>query len=322
MAIEFRKANRRQVKARIGIVGPSGSGKTYTALVIARELGRNVFLIDSENRSADMYADEFDFAKCDLTSFRPRVYVEAIRAAEAAGADVIVVDSLSHAWAGSDGALSLADEAMVRYKGNKFAAWRDVTPEHNALVDAIVRCRAHIICTMRAKTAYELEKDEQGKVVPRKIGLAPVQRDGMEYEFDLVADMDHEHNFVVSKSRIRILDKAVIRMPDGTLGRQIREWLETGVPEEPEQAMAAGQGTAPDPVPAPPGSELAAEADVKAVYHRGHRELGLSPARLKALLVKATGRDSTEGLTVGELQRWQQEIESAGNKGRAGFGAA
>lgn len=315
MAIQFRKAEKRQAKARIGIVGPSGAGKTYTALTLAKALGENVFLIDSENKSSDYYADEFDFVKCDLDSFRPRVYVEAIKAAEAAGADVIIVDSLSHAWAGADGALNMADEATARNKGNKWAAWREVTPDHNLLVETIVRCKAHIICTMRAKTAWETTKDEKGRTVPVKIGLAPVQRDGMEYEFDVVADMDHVHNFVVSKTRIRTLDNLVIKEPDESLGGRIREWLETGaaseVAEKPEEAQAVDTE---DEVEAPRRADqsVATDEQVKEVYAFGKNALQLAPNQLKAALKRVTGKESTTGLSVDELQAWEREINRLG----------
>lgn len=300
MTVRFRTASRKQAKARVGLVGPSGSGKTYTSLVIAQELGEKVYLIDSENKSADHYGNDFRFEKCDLMRFRPQDYVEAIRAAEEEGADVIIVDSLSHAWAGTDGALSMVDDAMARCGGNKWAAWREVTPEHNRLVDAIVRCRCHIICTMRAKTAYEVTRNDDGKAVPIKIGLAPVQRDGMEYEFDLVADMDYAHRFIVSKTRLRVLDKAVMKEPDASLGRTIREWLDSGKPVEEEA--------------------LASETEIKAVFRLG-KSLGLTRTAMQEALRAVTGRSSTGRLSASELVDWKTAVETwdaeGGSDGKA-----
>lgn len=229
----FKKATKAQAKARIGITGPSGSGKTYTSLLIASSLahGKRVAVIDSERGSASKYASEFDFDVCDLESFAPRAYVQAIHAAEKAGYGVIVVDSLSHAWMGKDGALAMVDAAAARSKGSSFAAWRDVTPEHNALVEAMVQSTAHLVATLRSKTEYVLEKDERtGKTVPKKIGMAPVQRDGLEYEFDLFFEMDQEHRLIVTKSRSKELADKVMLKPGQELGESIARWLGDGSP--------------------------------------------------------------------------------------------
>ena len=226
----FEPATKEQVKARIAIVGPTGSGKTYTGLLLATHLGDNVAVVDTENGSASRYADEFTFQRLNLTQHDPRLYVEAIRAAEAAGFDALVIDSLSHAWAGRGGALDMASDASVRYNNNRWAAWRDVTPHHNALVDALVQCQCHLIVTMRAKTEWVVE-EEDGKSRPRKIGLAPVQRDGLEYEMDIVGDMDQNHHFIVSKTRCRALDNAVIHEPGADLAQTILDWLNDGTPE-------------------------------------------------------------------------------------------
>src|SRR5690606_4428435 len=224
--------------------------KTFTALQIATGLaGPNgrIAVIDTENYSSSLYADRFTFDVLPLDTFSPAIYVQAIQAAEAAGYDVLIIDSLSHAWAGKDGALEQVDKAAARTRGNSFAAWREVTPQHNALVDAIVRAKLHVVVTMRAKTEYVVDKDERtGKTTPRKVGLAPVQRDGMEYEFDIVADMDHDNRFIVSKTRLSDLAGAVIQRPGPELGEQIRNWLDTGEAAAPaaERATTADEHAA------------------------------------------------------------------------------
>lgn len=231
--MQFRKATKTQARLRLALIGPSGSGKTYTALRIAKGLGGRVAVIDTERGSASKYADLFAFDVLELDTFSPVAFVEAIGAAEAEGYDVIVVDSLSHAWMGKGGALEQVDEAAKRSKsGNNFMAWREVTPLHNRLVDSVVRSKAHIIATMRAKTEYVLEKDERtGKTTPRKIGLAPVQRDGLEYEFDVVADLTTDLDFIVSKTRCPLLAKAVVREAGEDVAATLRAWLSDGVPE-------------------------------------------------------------------------------------------
>jgi len=231
---QFKKATKAQIKARIALIGPSGSGKTYTALRLAMALGNRIAVIDTENNSASLYADEFSFDTLALDSVSPQTYVEAIHAAEKAGYEVLVIDSLSHAWAGKNGALAMADAGAAKYQGNTFAAWRDVTPHHNALVDALIHCKCHLIAGMRSKTEYVITK-EKGKMVPKKVGMAPIQRAGMEYEFDIVGDMDLEHNLIISKTRCRALDGQVIALPGEELGKTILDWLASGEPEQPQK---------------------------------------------------------------------------------------
>ena len=239
--MKFTKAEKTQSRARIALCGPSGSGKTYTALLLAKGLGDRVALIDTERGSASKYAgDVADFDKLELESFSPELYVEAIRAADNAGYDVIVIDSLSHAWSGKGGALELVDAAAARGKGNSFAAWRGVTPMQQAMVDAMLQAKAHVIATMRTKTEYVLEEGPGGKKVPRKIGMAPIQRDGIEYEFDVVGDLDHDHRLVITKSRCSALSDAVITKPGADVARTIREWLSTGAAPAAKESPVAG----------------------------------------------------------------------------------
>lgn len=238
----FAKATRRKAKARVALVGPSGSGKTYTALVIARGLvgpeGR-IAVIDTERASASKYAgDVTDFDALDLDHHSPKEYVEAIQDAAREGYDCLVIDSLSHAWSGRGGALEQVDQAAKRSQGNSYVAWRDVTPQHNALVDAILSFPGHVVVTMRAKTEYVLEEGKNGKKTPRKVGMAPIQRDGMEYEFDVVADLDLDHNMIVSKSRCSALADAVVTKPDAKVAGVLRTWLDQG-----EAAAAAESRT-------------------------------------------------------------------------------
>ena len=228
----FSKATRTKLHGRIALCGPPGSGKTYTALMFAKALAGDdghVAVIDTERRSASKYAgDVADFDVCELSHFDPRQYVKAIRAAGEAGYRVLVIDSLSHAWTGEGGALSLVDKEAAKSKSrNTFAAWRHVTPLHNALVDAILQFPGHVIATLRTKVEYVIEKDSRGRSMPRKVGMAPVQRDGVEYEFDLVAEMDNAR-LVVTKSRCSSLHDAVIDRPGEDFARTFLMWLDMG----------------------------------------------------------------------------------------------
>lgn len=227
----FQKATKRQARLRLALIGPAGSGKTYTALSIARHLGAPVALVDTEHGSASKYADLFDFDTLELESFHPQKYIEAIRAAEAGGYAVLILDSLSHAWMGKDGALELVDRAAKRSQSqNTFAAWRDVTPLHHQLVDTILGARLHIIATMRTKTEYVQEKDDRGKTVIRKIGLQPVQRDGLEYEFDVVADLDQDNSLIIGKTRCPALHGKLFSRAGQNIAGILVAWLTDGAP--------------------------------------------------------------------------------------------
>ncbi len=232
MSNPFQKATKRQSKLRLAIIGPSGGGKTYTALSIATGLGRTA-VIDTERGSASKYADQFEFDVLELTDYNPQNYINAIKAAAENGYEAVVIDSLTHAWNAQGGVLEMVDKAAARSQSkNSFTAWRDVTPIHNKLIDSIVGAPVHVIATMRAKTEYVMEevigRDGRKSTQPRKIGLAPVQRDGMEYEFDVVADMDQDNKFIVSKSRCFQLSNAVIDKPGKELVATLKSWLSDG----------------------------------------------------------------------------------------------
>jgi hypothetical protein len=248
----FQRATVHQARLRLALIGPAGSGKTYSALNVAQHLGSKVAVIDTERGSASKYAGLFGFDVLELTSFAPQTYVQAIQAADAAGYDVLVIDSLSHAWMGKDGALEMVDRAAKRSQsGNSFGAWRDVTPHHNAMIDAILACRAHVVATLRAKTDYVQERDEKtGRTVIRKVGLAPVQREGLDFEFDVCGDLDQEHNLVITKSRCPALADAVIPKPGKELAEQLRAWLGQGEPPVVQSAQSVNQTPAPAPTPA------------------------------------------------------------------------
>ncbi|RPJ40093.1 MAG: hypothetical protein EHM35_00365 [Planctomycetaceae bacterium] len=243
MPVQFTKATKEKSRLRMALIGPSGSGKTYTALRVGSVLknGGRLAVIDTERGSASKYADLFDFDVLELDTFSPMTYVEAIKSAEGAGYDVLVIDSLSHAWMGKEGALEQVDKATARSQSrNSYTAWRDVTPMHNALIDAMIQSRCHIIATMRTKTDYVMEKDEHtGKTAVRKVGLAPVQRDGMEYEFDVTADMDPDNNFIVSKSRCPALHGQMINKPGEDLALILNTWLTTGAEPTPRPVRQA-----------------------------------------------------------------------------------
>lgn len=231
--LQFTKATKRSARARIALIGPAGSGKTYTALAVATRMGARVAVIDTEHGSASKYAGIFEFDVLEPPDYAPATYVAALESAEEAGFDVVVIDSLSHAWMGRGGALEQVDNAAKKSRsGNSFTAWRDVTPQHNALVEAMLACKAHLFVTMRTKTEYVIEENDQGKKMPRKIGLAPVQRDGLEYEFDVTADLDLDNHMIVGKTRCPALKGRMFHQAGQDVAEILSGWLTDGAPAE------------------------------------------------------------------------------------------
>uniref|UniRef100_A0A6M3M0Y2 Putative ATPase domain containing protein n=1 Tax=viral metagenome TaxID=1070528 RepID=A0A6M3M0Y2_9ZZZZ len=230
--MEFQKAIRKQVKARVAIAGPAGAGKTYTALIAATVLGGRIALIDTERQSARLYADMFEFDVLELDTFAPALYEEAIRVAEAAGYNTVIIDSLSHAWEGEGGALDQKGRLEDQRGYNSWTAWRKITPVHNALVDTMLRCNMHLIATLRSKMEYE-QVTENGKTTVQKIGMAPIQRQGMEYEFTLFCDMDVNHSISISKTRSKIMTDAAAHLPGATFWQPFVQWLDSGTAYEP-----------------------------------------------------------------------------------------
>ncbi len=227
----FTPATKEQAKARIALTGPTGSGKTYTALVTGTALGERVALVDTEHGSASKYADEFSFDTLQLTSFEPTALIDVLAVATHDGYDVMIVDSLSHFWSGAGGMLEQVDNAAKRFgAGNNFAGWKEARPMERAMIDALLAYPGHLIVTMRTKTDYVVETDERGRKVPRKVGLKPEQRDGIEYEFDIVGDLDHENTLVISKSRAKPLSGLVVRKPGAEFAGSVLDWLNAGKP--------------------------------------------------------------------------------------------
>lgn len=255
MNFEIKKAERQARKARIALAGPSGCGKTWTALAFGAALGRHMVVIDTERASATLYAGEgegeFAFDHLDMPSYEPEALIAALHQCAAAGYDVVVLDSLTHFWSGQGGVLEQVDRAAKRSSGgNTFAAWKDVRPMERRLMDAMVSYPGHVLVTMRTKTEYVIEEDSRGRKVPRKIGMKPEQREGIEYEFDLVADLDYEHTLVVTKSRCRVLADAVVQRPDGRVAATLRDWLASGAtPTGPPPAMPAPSSNGQPPPP-------------------------------------------------------------------------
>jgi hypothetical protein len=250
---EIRKAEKRLRKLRLALIGVSKSGKTLTALKFARALAGpdgKVGLIDTEGGNSEIYAGEpgvGEFGIIALESFSPATYIEAAHALVEAGCDVLVIDSLSHAWIGKDGVLEIVDSAGGSSKFTN--GWGKATPLHNDLITSINHCPVHIIATMRQKADYILETNAAGKQVPKKVGMAAVQREGMEYEFDVTATM-HDAAMTIDGIRGTALEGFMgktIKKPDAKFIDEIRGLVDNNKP-------------APAPVAPPPADPPKSDA--------------------------------------------------------------
>lgn len=222
-----RQAVKEALKARLALAGPAGAGKTYTALEIAREMGQRVVVIDTEHGRSNLYADLFDFDVVEWhPPFDPRELAVAVSEAGESGYDVLVVDSLSHFWAAEGGTLDIVDAAGQQARGNKFAGWKTGTPAQESMVESILQSSLHVIVTMRSKVEYV----QEGKEI-RKVGLQPVQRDGIEYEFDVTCDIDTQtHDMVVDKTRCHLLAGKRYRTGEAaSMAKTLSDWLDAGV---------------------------------------------------------------------------------------------
>jgi len=181
-------------------------------------------MIDTERGSGELYDHLGEYDACTIhPPFEPKKYVEAIRAAEDLGYETIIIDSLSHAWVGQGGLLDVHGHIADK-TGNSWSAWRQVTPKHNELVDAMLQSKCHIIATMRSKMEYA-QVEENGKKQVKKLGMSPIQRDGMEYEFTVFIDLDQQHVATATKDRTTLFDGQYF-VPTIETGRTLLAWLE------------------------------------------------------------------------------------------------
>lgn len=305
--MNFRKAERKKAKLRLALCGPSGSGKTYSALLIAQGLapGGRIALLDTERGSGELYSSLAAYDVATLTPpFSPERYIELIHEASAASYQALIIDSLSHAWEGEGGCLEMHDKATAASRtGNSYTAWREVTPQHNALVEAMLQSPCHIIATMRSKTAYELSDDGNGKKKPIKVGLAPVQRPGMEYEFTVVLDLSIEgHVATAAKDRTSLFDGRHW-LPTPATGEALRKWLDSGKdPVEASRELLESLKSPVDEIDAVPYLE-------NWWLKHSAEQAALLPLDLEALKAHCAARKAAILLALQEAQAEREAIQ-------------
>lgn len=229
----FQKATKGNSKLRLALGGVPGGGKTYTALQIARAMfpDGKIAVLDTESGSAEKYADIFDFDVLDMVNdFSPEHYIDMIHAAEDNGYDVVILDSLSHEWDGTNGVLDLVDGLKEKYRNREGApdtraAWREMSPRHNNLIAAIIQSKIHVIATMRCKWKSVAARDENKRPISVKVIGDLVQRDKIQYEFDIVALLDEQQNLTVDKSRCPELTGYRGNRAGAEVANRITKWL-------------------------------------------------------------------------------------------------
>jgi hypothetical protein len=236
------KAQKSKSNLRIGISGTSGSGKTYSALLLASGLTSwdKVCIIDTENGSADLYDNLGPFNVITITApYSPERYIEAIHTAEAAGMEVIIIDSITHEWNGEGGCLDIQNKL-----GGRFQDWAKVTPRHDKFKYAILQSSAHVITTVRSKTDYAMNMVD-GRAKVEKLGLKQETREGFEYELMLALDLNQNHLALISKDRTGLFMGKPEFIITSDTGKMLIEWANTGavytppmVKQEPSRAVS------------------------------------------------------------------------------------
>lgn len=227
--MKLQKAERHQVKLRIGLSGPSGFGKTYSALLLAYGITNDwnkIALIDTENNSASLYSHLGSFNVLSLEEpFTPERYIKAIKLCEDADISVIIIDSISHEWQNKGGVLEIHEQL-----GGRFQDWAKVTPRHNAFIDAIILSKCHLITTMRSKVDYSLDKDSNGKTKVMKLGTKSIMREG--YEFELTVNfefLNDKHLVQASKDRTELFSGKPEFIINSSTGKKLIEWCNQGI---------------------------------------------------------------------------------------------
>jgi len=220
----IKKASRNKIPLKLGVSGPSGSGKTYSSLLIAKGmLGKldNVVVLDTENQSANLYADLGEYSVLPLgPPFAPDRFIKAIDyiLAELPQTELIIIDSTSHEWDAEGGVLDIQQKL-----GGKFQDWAKAKAIHKEFIAAILQAPVHVICTMRKKQDYQMNI-VNGRTKVEKVGLKEVQGDQIEYELTVNFEMDMNHRAVAGKDRTGMFSTDIPFAVDEKTGIKIANW--------------------------------------------------------------------------------------------------
>lgn len=222
--MQLQKASRKKASIKMSLQGPSGSGKTYSSLLLAYGLCNDwtkIAVIDSENHSSELYSHLGSYNVLQLSApYTPEKYTQAIDASGQAGMQVIIIDSISHEW-------EYILETHAGMNGNSFTNWQKIGLRHKAFIQAVLNAKAHIIVTTRTKQDYVLN-ERNGRMVPEKVGLKAVQREGLDYEMTLVFDLTMKNTATASKDRTGLFFGKPEQKLGVETGRAIYHWCSSG----------------------------------------------------------------------------------------------
>ena len=301
MSNPFTKAVRKAAKLKLAITGPSGSGKTTGALRLARGLvgdSGKIAVIDTENRSASLYSDITEFDVLNLEApFEHKKFSESIEAAAAHGYDCVIIDSASHLW---EAILSYKDK-LDRRGGNSYTNWSEAGGKFKEVIDCLLGADLHVISCLRSKMEHAMEKDDRGKTTIRKVGMAPIMRDGIEYEFTCVLDLDMQHQAVSSKDRTRLFDGKILEVTED-VGAQLAKWLDGAAP--------ADVGAKPVEEPKEPAPDPQEGKKLRAKIDQAWKALGKTDEDVKKACEFVGSKFATfDGLSVTELGKLLKELQ-------------
>lgn len=310
----FQKAERKLTNPTIAITGPTGSGKTFSGLRlaagIAKTMGGRFAVIDAENGSASLYSEFFDFDTLNLTPpFTTEKYIEAIALAEKSGYVAVLCDSITHAWAGEGGLLEQKAQLDARPNSNHWTNWNPIKAKDTKFKNAYLHSSVpFFIATMRSKMEYA-QTENGGKKKIEKMGMAPVQSDGIEYEFSVVMDVAMNHECEVTKDRTHLFRQTKIFQITEDTGRLLVEWRNSGkktvvetAPEKSEPQPPKGYDEPPPPtfddraeaeifdaIPTPPPPPPATEKPKERIYN--HVPGSITTAQKKAIYEMAAKKN-------------------------------
>lgn len=249
--MEFKEASRTDVRMKMALAGKSGAGKTMGALKIAKGLVgdmKKVGVAQTEAGRAQCYLSMFPgFKVLEMKPpFSPDQFIKVIELAESAGLKCLIIDSASDEWAGLGGTLDI-HSAASEVTRNSFAAWKKVSPQHEAFMNKVLQANIHIICTVKKKVDYIME-NVNGKQVPKRVGTKDIAREDTEYRWIIQFDLDQDGNTAkVAKDNTGLFQgKDPFRISEQT-GTMIRNWcLNSGGEKDvrSEQSNTTGEARA------------------------------------------------------------------------------
>lgn len=246
--MEVKKAKREKLKVPIMITGASGSGKTVSALLMAKGIIEKMFpdlsdqeqwekigVIDTEHKRSLLYAGSTvagvfigEFLHLDFEPpFTVDNYIKAFNMMKDSGVEVVIIDSISHAWSGEGGILEQVEMLSKGKPNMKMVAWARVAPLEKQFMKLVTGNSVYVIATARSKQAYDMSKDDKGKTVVEKVGLKPDQKDVLEYEFAIALRLDQDHNAEATKDNSNMFNLPFSVTPE--VGHKIYDWSDQGI---------------------------------------------------------------------------------------------